>query len=69
LEATQLLLHLDHVLDRLFHKGNYGSVVGPEESEAGPFPPLRDYFRAVLAVKGALCRAEKRLALDRSGPL
>jgi len=49
--------------------GNYGSVVGPEESEAGPFPSLRDYFRAVLAVQGALCRAEKRRALDRSGPL
>ena len=41
----------------------------PEESEAGPFPSLRDYFRAVLAVQGALCRAEKRRALDRSGPL
>ena len=54
---------------RISITGNYGSVVGPEESEAGPFPSLRDYFRAVLAVQGALCRAEKRRALDRSGPL
>src|SRR5580704_464334 len=33
------------------------------------FPSFRDCFASVLAVKGALRRAKKRRALDRSGPL
>ena len=32
-------------------------------------PSFRDCFASVLAVKGALRRAKKRRALDRSGPL